>query len=52
MEHSFDRFEEGKNMILTLKDSAILDEEAMDTLENHTRLIGLYSNFNQRRRRM
>ena len=34
VEHSFDRFEEGKNMILTLKDSAILDEEAMDTLEN------------------
>lgn len=34
VEHSYDRFQEGKNMILTLKDSQILDEKAMDTLEN------------------
>ena len=34
VEHSFERFQEGKNTILTLKDADILDEEAMDTLEN------------------
>jgi len=34
VQHSFDRFHEGKNMILTLKDSEILDDKAMDTLEN------------------
>ena len=34
VQHSFDRFKEGKDMILTLKDADILDEEAMDTLVN------------------
>ena len=34
VEHSIDRFGEGKSVILTLKDSDILDEKAEDTLVN------------------
>ena len=34
IQHTVDRFEEGKSTILTLQDADILDEDAMDTLEN------------------
>merc|ERR1712223_362340 len=34
IQHTVDRFEDGKSTILTLQDADILDEDAMDTLEN------------------
>ena len=34
VQHSFDRFKEGRDVVLTLKDADILDDDAMDTLVN------------------